>query len=69
MTIEEVDERIDMRLGVLIEHMNDQFERVIEVIDQRTAPIPKVLERLDRIESRLDHIETDVIILRKKIEE
>jgi septal ring factor EnvC (AmiA/AmiB activator) len=39
MTIEEVDERIDMKLGIFMEHIDDKFEQILEamgvMIDQR----------------------------------
>lgn len=43
MTIEEVDERIDMKLGILMEHLDHKFEQLIEtmgvMIEQRVRPI------------------------------
>lgn len=63
-TVEEiVEDKISRHLGVFIEQMNDQFQRIIEiieVIDKRTREIPIVLRRLERAEARLDANEADI---------
>ncbi len=44
---------IDRKIGVVIEHMNDQFERVLEAVQSMTEtikPLPKMGERIEKIE-------------------
>lgn len=58
-----VEEKLDRKMGVFIEHMNDQFQRIaeiIQVIDERTRQIPIVLRRLELAEQRLDGSESDI---------
>lgn len=44
---------VDRKIGVIIEHMNDQFERVIEAVQSvrdTTKVIPKMSERIESVE-------------------
>ena len=44
---------IDRKIGVVIKHMNDQFERVLEAVQSMTEtikPLPKMGERIEKIE-------------------
>lgn len=46
-----IDEKISNQLSVFIEHMNDQFERVLEAVDSKTEPIAKMSDSLEVIEA------------------
>lgn len=41
------------QFGTFIEHMNDQFARVLEAVEFSTSKIPTMAERLERVEHDL----------------
>ena len=47
----------DRQIGVYIEHSNDQLQRIIEAfqlfVERRTADIPKILQKLDKMNGRI----------------
>lgn len=45
-----VEKLVDRKLGTYIEHMNDQFERILEAVQSGTQKIPKISERLETVE-------------------
>ena len=51
---EEWDEKllkeVDNKLGLFIEHMNGQFERVLEAVESSTSKIPKISEQIEKLE-------------------
>ncbi len=57
---DEIDEKIDRKIGVFIEHMNDQFERVIEGL----GPAVDAAKALPRINQRLETIENDIAVIK-----
>ncbi len=44
------------QFGTFIEHMNDQFERVLEAVTSSTEKIPRISERLENVESDINHL-------------
>jgi hypothetical protein len=56
-------EEFERKLGVLVEHMNDQFERVLEAVDSKTAAIPEIQKKLEK----LDHISDDVEMIKADV--
>lgn len=58
MTIEEVNERIDMKLGILTEHIDHKFEQLLEamgaMIEPRVRPI--VQEELTEVKADISTI-------------
>ena len=62
-----VDARIDAKMGIFIEHINDQFERVIEVINQKTRLIPEINRQLNTLAERITHVSVDVTLLKKEV--
>ncbi|HEY1835689.1 MAG TPA: hypothetical protein VGG13_02610 [Candidatus Saccharimonadales bacterium] len=53
---ESIEEIIDRELGVLIEHMDDQFAIVLEAVDMSTSKIPAMGERLEKVEHDITSI-------------
>ena len=53
---DDLEDVIDRRIGVFIEHMNDQFERVIEAVQTGTQKIPKIDKRLEVVEHDTNQI-------------
>jgi hypothetical protein len=62
MTTEEIDERIDMKLGILLEHIDDRFTALLENIDvmieRKVRPI--VQEELVEIKNDTEAIKLAV---------
>lgn len=62
---------LDRKLGVLVEHMNDQFQRVLESMESRLQPLDKIgpmEEKIQTINDRLEVVEYDAKITRKTVE-
>ena len=65
MTIQEVDERIDMKLGMLLEAIDNKFAQFIELIQSQNE---QVLNTQNDHSSRFDRLQTDTSILKTDIE-
>lgn len=66
---DDIDERISNHIGVFIEHLNDQFERVLEAIDTKTTEIPIIAEKVRSIEKEVRFLKADFNLLSTKVDE
>ena len=68
----EIDEKIDRKLGVLVEHMNDQFERVLEAVESTQESLKEEIqrgnERLEKIEHQNNRSAIDIQSMKHKID-
>jgi archaellum component FlaC len=44
------------QFGVFVEHLNEQFDRVIEAVESQTSKIPKMAERVERLEDEMNWV-------------
>lgn len=68
---EDTEDLIDRKLGMLIEHMNSQFERVLESVESATKPVGQIgpmNEKLQTISDRLEVIEYDSKLTRLSVD-
>lgn len=68
----ETNEETDHKLGVLIEHMNDQFARVLEAVDSSQETLKDEIlrgnERLEKIESQSTGLSIDIMSIKSKVD-
>jgi archaellum component FlaC len=58
------DEKIDAKLGMFIEHLNDQFDRVLEAGEGQSDKLQK---KLQLISDRLERVEKDSTWIRFEV--
>lgn len=61
---DDFEDVIDRKLGVLVENMNDQFQRVLEAVESHTSKIPKMSERIEKLESDMSSVRLDTMVTR-----
>lgn len=61
---DDFEDVIDRKLGVLVENMNDQFHRVLEAVENHTSKIPKMSERIEKLESDMSSVRLDTMVTR-----
>lgn len=59
-----INNELDQKLGVFIEHMNDQFERVIEAVQSSTDSMAKNQES---IRQKLDRVADDIVMTKADV--
>lgn len=62
-TNENFEEILDRKLGVLVEHMNDQFGRVLDAVDdmqQQVQHIPKIQEDISELKAAVKDTNKDL---------
>ncbi len=64
------EEKISRHLGVFIEHMNDQFQRILEAIaamEQKVQILPKHEQRLEVLEIKQRALEADARFYERRL--
>lgn len=62
VTYQEVEDIFDRKVAVLIEHMDDQFERVAEAIDEVRQEVSQCAKKSD-----LEEVKSDIRIIKTAI--
>ena len=63
MTIQEVDERIDMKLGIVLEHMDHKFEQLLEAVDMM------INKKLEPVANDVAALKNDMEVVKVTIQE